>query len=60
METKPFYLSKVFITNAIGLLALAVPAVQDAVSKDPELVVSVILGLNLVLRLVTKGKLVIS
>ena len=60
METKVWYLSKTFWVNFIGLVAMIIPAVQDAVSKDPELIISVIMGLNLVLRLVTKGKLVIS
>lgn len=59
-SSKKFYLSKTFWLNLIALVALMVPAVQEIVAKDPEIPAQALVLMNLVLRLISKDKLVIS
>lgn len=54
MESKPIYLSKTFWTNLIlGVAAVAAPAELQA-QITPEVLASVFVVVNVILRLLTK------
>jgi len=56
---KPFFQSKTMIVNAIIALSTLVPAVGDIVKAHPDLVVSGVGFINIILRIVTKEKIVL-
>lgn len=57
METKsPLEGRKTLIVNAIIALSALYPPVGGWVSENPELVLQILAGVNIALRLITKGK----
>ena len=58
METKPIYLSKTLILNAIvAVLAIVSPTVSSYIANHPSEVAFAFSAINIVLRLVTNSKL---
>lgn len=56
MESKPLYLSKTLWTNVIiAICAMFVPGVAAWIQANPEMVVSIFAGINILLRLITKN-----
>ena len=61
MDGKKPYLSKTLWFNAIvAILALAWPAGQEFVTGNPELFSTVIAGVNILLRFITKDQIKLS
>lgn len=56
MQTKPLEGRKTLIVNAIVAASALFPPVAEFVQANPQLVLAVLGGVNLVLRFVTKGK----
>lgn len=59
-SSKPFYTSKTFWVNLIVALAAIFPPAQEYITAHPEVAVTVISVVNLVLRVVTKDAVTIS
>jgi hypothetical protein len=60
METTKWYLSKTLWTNFImTVLIFAIPQIRPYV-QNPEVLASAFMAVNFVLRLLTKGRIVIS
>ncbi len=57
MENKPSYLSKTVIVNLIMALSAFVPSVNVYLVANPEIVMSVLAGVNILLRFFTKEKI---
>jgi len=57
MENKPSYLSKTVIVNLIMALSAFVPSVNAYLVANPEIVMSVLAGVNILLRFFTKEKI---
>jgi hypothetical protein len=58
MNSKPAYLSKTLWVNLlVGGLALFLPGAKEWVAAHPEVATGALAGVNILLRLVTKGKL---
>ena len=55
---KKWYLSKIVWVNAIALVGVAIQAATDKVILTPELQITVLSVVNLVLRSVTKENIV--
>lgn len=60
METKPFYLSKTFWINVLALVAIMVPASASFIQANFTEAGVAWVVINLVLRAVSKDKLVIN
>lgn len=58
-QTKPLLTSKTIVVNAVVALAAMYPPAQEFVANHAPLVLSAIGILNVVLRLVTKSKIVL-
>ena len=58
MEQKVFWKSKTLWVNLIIAGVAFFPAVKESVS--PDVVIQIVAGVNLLLRLVTKGSVVLS
>jgi hypothetical protein len=56
MEDKKFYASKTFWVNLIAGIALVVQGVNGNWVVSVETQASILAGLNIVLRFITKGK----
>jgi len=54
---KPWWVSKTMWTNLLIAMAAFFPPIQDWISKNPEQMVWVWAGINLVLRFISKGKI---
>ena len=60
-ETKPFWQSKTLITNAvIALAAMFAPGVSEWIGANPQTMAMLWVGINTVLRFLTKDKVTIS
>lgn len=58
MEPKKPWQSKTLILNlVVAVLALVFPPAKDFIEAKPELVISVFAVVNMVLRVITKGKI---
>ena len=61
METKAFWRSKTFWVNTLTLLAALIPPVQDflvtSFALSPEILISILAGVNLVLRFISGTQL---
>lgn len=60
MESKKFYLSKTFWIGFLTALAPAIPGAMEELAKNPDLIVSTLGAIIMILRFVTKDKVVIS
>lgn len=56
---KPFFQSKTIIVNAIIALSALIPGVESFVLEHPDLVVAAVGAVNILLRIVTKDKVVL-
>jgi len=57
MENKPSYLSKTVVVNLIMALSAFIPSVNVYLVANPEIVMSVLAGVNILLRFFTKEKI---
>ena len=56
-EKKPSYLSKTLWVNVLVAAAAFIPGLGDKMVENPELAVTIIAGINVLLRVVTKSKI---
>ena len=54
---KTLFKSKTLIVNAVIALASFYPPVGEWVTSNPETSLQILAGLNLILRLITKGRI---
>ena len=55
--SKPSYLSKTLWVNFLAaVFAIVFPPVTDWIAANPEAVISIFAGINILLRIVTKDK----
>lgn len=60
MEQKKLWESKTLWVNLImALSAMFVPAVKEFIVANPEAVTMIFTGINFLLRIITKGKIVL-
>ena len=57
MESKKPWLSKTIWTNLLMAVLAFFPDAQDWIADYPQLVMLLFVGVNVILRLVTKGKI---
>ena len=57
---KPWWVSKTVWMNLIVAIAAFVPPVQDWIGKNPEQFAWVFTAINVVLRLISKGKITLQ
>lgn len=60
MDSKPFYQSKVFWVNLIAAIGMIYQGATGNVLMNLELQASILAGINMILRFVTKGKITLS
>lgn len=58
-SVKPSYLSKTLWVNLLLALAPFIPGASDFVAANPDIAMSIVAGVNLILRLITKDKIVL-
>ena len=58
--SKPFYVSKTLIVNAIIAICALVPAAQQWVSENPGITLMAVSAIGAALRLVTHGRVMLG